>query len=135
MESSNLWSKLATVFYVIWGLLHFQAAYFVYLLGTTVTPSMTQGRLFQGAWNLLFFAISAIAVAITLNWRNTKVGYVANLAIVSVTDVGFILFVLVPGYMALWPGLLGPVFWLLGLACSTMALRTASMLDLRPTRL
>lgn len=45
-----------------------------------------------------------------------------NLAVVSVADVGFILFVLLPGYVPPSPGLAGPVFWLLGLACSTAAL-------------
>ncbi|ANH66626.1 hypothetical protein [Mitsuaria sp. 7] len=123
MAFANVWSKLATVFYVLWGVLHIQAAYLVYQLGTTVTPSMTQGRLFQGAWNLFFFAISAIAVAIMLNKRNSKLGYFANLAIVSVTDVGFIMFVLLPGYLPLWPGLQGPLYWVLGLLFSTIALR------------
>jgi hypothetical protein len=30
-----------------------------------------QGRVFQDAWNLLFFSIIAISVAATLNWRNS----------------------------------------------------------------
>lgn len=135
MNSSSIWSKLATVFYVIWGLLHFQAAYSVYVLGKSLPDGMAQGRLLQSAWNLLFFSIAAISVALTLNWRNERVGYLANLCVVSVADLGFIFFVLVPGYVPVWPGLVGPVFWVLGLACSTFAFAKPEVPDLRPTRL
>lgn len=123
MSESNWWSKAGAIFYVIWGLLHVQAAYLVYLLGTSMAPSMAQGRIYQNAWNLLCFAISAMAVATGLNWRNSKLGYIINLAIVSVTDIGFVLFVLMPGYLPIWPGIAGPVFWIVGAACSTIALR------------
>jgi hypothetical protein len=33
---------------------------------------MAQGRVFQDAWNLLFFGVTAIAVALTLNIRNMR---------------------------------------------------------------
>jgi hypothetical protein len=123
MMTSTPFSKASAVFYVIWGLLHFQAAYSVYQLGLTLQPSMTQGRVFQNAWNLMFFSIAAIGVAVTMNWRNDRFGFWVNLCVVSVADVGFILFVLMPGLVGVWPGVLGPAFWLLGLACSALALK------------
>jgi hypothetical protein len=83
---------------------------------------MVQGRVFQNAFNLMFFSISAIAVAVTLNWRNSVWGYWINFATVGIADIGFILFVIVPGHMAAWPGILGPVFWVLATIFSTMAL-------------
>jgi hypothetical protein len=38
-----------------WGCLHLQAAYAVYHMGAALEPGMVQGRVFQDAWNLLFF--------------------------------------------------------------------------------
>ncbi|NOR35467.1 MAG: hypothetical protein GQ577_01855, partial [Woeseiaceae bacterium] len=60
----NLFAKLGAVTYVLWGLLHIQAARLVYMLGQTLEPGMVQGRIYQGAWNLLFFALFGIVVAI-----------------------------------------------------------------------
>ena len=83
---------------------------------------MIQGRIFQDAWNLLFFALFGIAVAIKYNWFNSKLGYWLNLVVVSVGDIGFIIFLLIPGYIPLIPGVLGPLLWLLALAFSTAAI-------------
>jgi hypothetical protein len=85
---------------------------------------MVQGRVFQDAWNLLFFSMIAISVAATLNWRNSVWGYWINFATVAVADTGFIFFVLVPGYTPVWPSILGPVFWVLATSFSTIALLT-----------
>jgi hypothetical protein len=85
---------------------------------------MVQGRVFQDAWNLLFFSIIAIFVAATLNWRNSVWGYWINLATVGIADTGFIFFVLVPGYTPVWPSILGPAFWVLATIFSTFALLT-----------
>jgi hypothetical protein len=83
---------------------------------------MVQGRVFQDAWNLLFFSIIAISVAATLNWRNSVWGYWINFATVGIADTGFIFVVLVPGYTPVWPSILGPVFWVLATMFSTIAL-------------
>lgn len=107
-------SRIGAIFYIIWGLLHFNAAYEVYQLGALQSPAMVQGRLYQNAWNLAFFALAAIIVGVWLNWRNDRLGFWLNLLIVSVTDLGFVLFVLLPGHLPLIPGIVGPVFWILG---------------------
>ncbi len=114
--------KIGAVMYFVWGLLHLKAAYSVYQLGTSLEAGIIQGRIFQGAWNLLFFALVGITVAIVFNWHNSRLGYWVNMITVSVTDIGFIVFVLVPGYLPVFPGILGPVFWLLGVVFSTIGL-------------
>jgi len=114
--------KIGAVMYFIWGLLHLKAAYSVYQLGTTLEVGMVQGRVYQGAWNLLFFALVGMTVAVVFNWHNSRLGYWINLITVSVTDIGFIAFVLVPGYLPVFPGILGPVFWVLGVLFSTIGL-------------
>jgi hypothetical protein len=120
--ASSTWAKLGAASYVIWGVLHLQAAYSVYKFGVAMAPSMAQGRVMQEAWNLLFFSITATGTAIILNWRNSVWGYWINFGIIGVADTGFIFFVLLAGYVGLWPGLLAPIFWIAGLAFSTIGL-------------
>jgi hypothetical protein len=114
-------SVVGAICYALWGCLHLQAAYAVYHVGVALEPGMVQGRVFQDAWNLLFFGVTAIAVALTLNIRNSAWGYWINLGILALADTGLIIFVLVPGYMPLWPGLAGPILWVLGWAFTTLA--------------
>ena len=60
-----------------------------------------------------------------MNWHNSATGYWINLAAVSAADIGFILFVLLPGHIALWPGVLGPVVWILAVVFSTIGFTMA----------
>jgi hypothetical protein len=114
-------ARLGAISYIVWALLHFIAALSVYHLGRTMPTTMAQGRVLQDAWNLACLSISSIAVALTMNWHNNRGGYWLNLAIVSVADVGFIAFVLIPGYMPIWPGLAGPLFWVVGFVLTSLA--------------
>jgi hypothetical protein len=88
--------------YAIWGCLHIYAVYSVFMLGDSV-PGMVLGRLHQSGWNLFFFGVTAIGVALTLNIRNSKWGYWINLGILALADTGLIFFVLIPGYWSWWP--------------------------------
>ena len=122
----NRYAKIGTVAYVLWGLLHVQAARMVFVFGQTLEPGMVQARIFQGAWNLLFFALFAIFVAVTMNWRNNRTGYWLNLGVVSFADVGFIVAVLVPGYAPIVPGGLGPLLWIVAVIFSSIGFRQAN---------
>jgi hypothetical protein len=104
-------ARLGAALYVCWGLLHFNAAYVVYNLAQNSPATMAQGRLMQTAFYLAAFAATAIVLAITLNWRNDRLGFWVNGVTVGIADIPFILFVLIPGYAPWWPGLLGPVLW------------------------
>ena len=115
-------ARIGSILYVLWGALHIVAAFKVYALGQSLEPGMVQGRIFQDAWNLLFFALFGAAVAMKYNWRNSKLGYWLNFVVVSAGDIGFILFLLIPGYLPLVPAALGPLLWLLALAFSTAAI-------------
>ena len=114
-------ARIGAVCYFIWALLHFQAAWSVYQLGQGMAAGMARGRVLQDAWNLLWFSILAVAGVVGFNWRNHVIGWWINLAVVSVADIGFILFVLMPGLVPPMPGLLGPFFWLLGLGFTSAA--------------
>ena len=114
-------SLAGAICYALWGFLHLQAAYAVYHVGAALEPGMAQGRVFQDAWNLLFFGVTAIVVALTLNIRNNAWGYWINLGVLTLADTGLIFFILLPGYMPLWPGVAGPVLWVLGWIFTTLA--------------
>ena len=120
--------KIGAVLYLLWGVLHIKAAIATYQLGATLVPGLVQGRVYQDAWNLVFFAIAVSLIAIILNWRNSRLGFWLNLGIASVTDLGFIIHILLPGYLPFIPGIAGPVLWLLAVIFTFIALReTKSM--------
>jgi hypothetical protein len=112
--------RIGAIVYLGWGLLHLLAAYQVYTLGASLPAGMIRGRLFQAAWNLAFFAAAVSVVAVVFNWHNSPLGYWLNLAAASVTDIGFVLFILAPGHLPLRRGILGPVLWLLATVFSTL---------------
>ena len=72
MPASTVAGRVGALCYVVWSLLHFQAAYAVYRLGRGMAASPAQGRVLQDAWNLLAFAVAALALAAALNWRGHR---------------------------------------------------------------
>ena len=116
-------AKIGSALYIIWGLLHIVAAVQGFQLGASLEPSLVRGKINQGAWDLLFVALAGISIAVIYNWKNNRFGYWINLIMVSIADIGFIIFVLIPGYVDLFPGILGPVFWVLAAFFSTLGIR------------
>ncbi len=119
-----IFAKIGSVLYVFWGLLHIVAAFDEFALGASLNYGLVQGKINQGAWDLLMFALASILIAIFYNWKNNRLGYWLNLLIVSAADIGFIIFVLIPGYVALFPGVLGPVFWISAAIFSTLGINS-----------
>ena len=114
-------AKFGAALYVCWGVLHFTASYGVYKLAQNSPAVMAQGRLMQTAFYLAAFATTAIVLALTLNWRNDRLGFWANGVMVGIADIPFILFVLIPGYAPWWPGVLGPALWIAAFAATGLA--------------
>ena len=119
-----VFAKIGSGLYVVWGLLHIVAAYDEFVLGASLERGLVQGKINQGAWDLLVFALASILIAIMFNWKNDRLGYWLNLVVVSAADIGFIIFVLFPGHVAFFPGILGPVFWISAAVFSTLGIRT-----------
>lgn len=115
--------KIGATLYILWGLLHVKASIATYQLGMTLEPGIVQGRVFQDAWSLAFFAISVSVIAVQLNWKNSRLGFWLNLTLATVTDLGFILHVLAPGYIPIVPGIAGPVLWVLAVIFTAIAIR------------
>lgn len=105
-------AKIGALLYFGWGLVHLKAGLDSFGLGASLEVGLVQGKINQGAWDVLLFAVAAMVIAVTLNWKNDAVGYWANLLVVSGADLGFILFVLRPGHIDFIPGIIGPALWL-----------------------
>jgi hypothetical protein len=119
---NQLAARIGAIFYVIWGIVHINAAYGLLKLGQSLSAGMVQARIYQDAWNILFGALAVIVIAVTMNWRNSRTGFWTNLTLVSLLDIAFILFVIVPGYAPLWPGLEGPIAWVIAASCTAVGL-------------
>ncbi|MEX0956791.1 MAG: hypothetical protein WDZ83_16465 [Rhizobiaceae bacterium] len=113
---ANFSFKLGAIFYVLWGLLHLYAAWLGFELAAGEGVGMAQAKLYQNAWNLGYIALFSIAIGAAFNWRNSTIGYWLNIVTVSATDIGFIIFVLLPGHST---DLLGPILWLIAAALTT----------------
>jgi hypothetical protein len=87
-----------------------------------VSGGVTGAVLAFFAFNWVWIGLLVLVVAITLNWRNSRIGYWLNLAVAGAADLGLIIFLLLPGYMAVSDGWPGPLLWLLAAVFSTIAL-------------
>jgi hypothetical protein len=134
-------SKIGAGCYVLWGVLH---AYIGAMLlskalckGThdalaavgnalpaeripNANNAVTNAVLEHYAWNLIWFGVYAVVVAAWLNWRGSRVGYWSNLVVVSLTDIGFVAAIVLPGYITLAAGAPGPILWLLAAVFTTI---------------
>ena len=113
-------ARLGALCYVLWGLVHYNAAYGLFQFAGTVPASMGRGRLQQDGFYLAGLATIGIVVGVWLNWRNDRVGFWLNAVAISLGDIPFVLFVLLPGYMPFWPGVLGPALWIAGLSFTAL---------------
>ena len=119
-------ARAGAVFYVLWSVLHVVAAWFILapalepLAG--IEPGAAHGRIYQNSGLMVTVSLAAIVVAVSLNWRNERVGYWLNLLLVSGTDIAFIAFVLIPGDEPVPNGLVGPALWVIATVLSTAGL-------------
>ena len=133
--------KIGAGFYVLWGILHIGfGATMLYKLsaeggtgvlavvGTAIPlgdlpqnlTGIENGLLGHHSWNILWFGIFAIVVGIMLNWKNDRTGYLVNLAVVGLSDLGFIVAIMIPGYITIADGIMGPILWILAVIFSTI---------------
>ena len=120
-------ARIGAVLYILWGFFHLIAACQEFALGAGLEPGLVRGKIYQGGWNLLFIALASIGIVVAFNWKNSKLGYWLNLALISLADIGFLIFIFLPGYVNLATGLIGPFFWVTGAIFSTMGIRGIRM--------
>ncbi len=129
---------IGAVCYVLWGLLHVWAGADLLradaldqlaLLSTDPLPNqalplalqpLVHAALSFHAYNLLWFGLFAVVVAISLNWRNSWIGYWVNGAVVGADDLGLLLFLILPGHLSFGEAGLGPVLFALAALFSSI---------------
>ena len=112
--------RIGAIFYFIWGVLHLPIGYSVYRGGLELESEIVQGRVLQMGFYLVAAGLAAIAIA-RGNWLNSRTAYWANLWLTTIVDIGFILFLLIPGYVSLTRGLPAPITWVLGVMFTTIS--------------
>jgi len=136
--------KVGAVLYALWGIVHVIGGAFMWYalseggpesylaaVATAVPatelarpmPAAAQSVLAFHAFNLMWLGALVAGIAVVLNWRNSLAGYWINLAIVSATDLGLIVTTILPGYMNVSDGLVGPVLWVGAAVFTTMGMR------------
>lgn len=135
----NLANKLGASAYALWGVIHAYVGGRATLAAASGSPqaalavladrapptaanldASVLGLVAQHGFNLLWIGCAATIVAMWLNWRGSRTGYWLNLALVSLADIGFIAFVVLPGHISLGYALPGPVLWLTGIGLTTL---------------
>ncbi|NNG15271.1 MAG: hypothetical protein HKM89_02240 [Gemmatimonadales bacterium] len=134
--------KIGAVFYILWGLIHVLGGAIMFqrisadgamggaAVMAPVVPIAEQAPIPMGladgvflyhAWNILWFGLFAIVVAVLLNWKNSRLGYWANFAVLGAAEIGLIAAMIWPGHMKAGPDTLsGLVLWALGVLFTTM---------------
>jgi hypothetical protein len=120
-SEGNIAAKIGGALYVVWGALHLVAAWGIHVLAVSLPPGISYGRMEQASWNLAVFALLAMALGVSLNWRNDKAGYWINLVTVAVVDLGFVLLIVIPGYVPVSvAALAGPIVYVVAAIFSTI---------------
>ena len=117
-----LLARLGALLFAAWGVFHVYVAWQICALALTQS-GIAQGRTLQLAAYMLTIALFAVVIALWRNWRNDRLGYWFNLAVMGWADIIWVLVVVLPGYVPLVRGLIPPAFWLAGAICCTLARR------------
>ena len=131
-------ARVGAVFFILWGLLHIVGGGVIVI---EAAQSPAQGFAMYGehsatytqlagnilgylAYGFVWVAVLVTCIGVRYNWRNSKDGLVLNTVLVGMTDLGLVIYLVLPGFVS-WgnasPGLLlftgGVVFG--GLACKS----------------
>ncbi len=134
--------RIGAVSYALWGLLHVYGGLLMLRADTreqlgyvssealpteqippTLEP-LVHAVVSYHAYNITWFGLFALLVAVFLNWRNSIVGYWANLVVVGADDIGLMVFLLLPGHLSFAEVGLGPLLFVLAALFTTIGLWT-----------
>ena len=85
------------------------------------TTPLVDAVLTYHSFNLTWLGAFVLAVALLLNWKNDRVGYWINLAVVSSIDLGLLFTTVFPGHMAFSTAIPGVILWIPALVFSSLA--------------
>jgi hypothetical protein len=119
--------RIGAVFYILWGVLHVIAG----LQGFINPPEQAAvgyvaASLMQHSYNLIWFGVVSVIIAVFWIWRLDKTGYWMNLVLVSLADIGWLVFVVFPGHYDFVEGMIGPILWAFAVVFTTLGFRNSS---------
>ena len=114
--------KVSSVLWVVWGLVHIFAGFIVLsgdanagfsAIADAVAPETVQhdyapavgGILNQHGWNLSWFGLATVVGAVFIWQKNLTAIWVTGM-VGGLADLGYLLFVDLPGYVSFFPGTL-----------------------------
>ncbi len=131
-------AKVGAVFFILWGIIHvigggailFAAAespaqgFAIYGAHSDTYTELAGNVLSYLAFGFVWIAVLVTYIGVRYNWSNSQSGLALNTVLVGMTDIGLIVFLVLPGFLS-WgeasPGLLlftgGVVFG--GIACNS----------------
>lgn len=131
-------AKIGAVSFALWGLLHIAGGgaiiaavaespaqgYAIYQESTAEYTELAGAILSYLAYGLVWIGALVTYIGIRYNWHNSQTGLALNTLLVGLTDLGLLIFLILPGFVG-WgeasPGLIlfagGVVFG--GLACTS----------------
>ncbi len=140
--------KIAAVFYVLWGIIHVLGGFMMLsaandgvnsfvkaqtglnhavILDTSANQNTlgvisAKGVFLFHSYNLIWIGIIVAVIAIRMNWKNSLPGYWLNLGLVGFTDIGLIIFIIVPGIMSISDAWIGPFLFVVAFFFSSAGL-------------
>lgn len=131
--SNTTLSRFGALLFAAWGALHvvggvaiFAQGYQVYDANHTASPPLTDAILNHFAYFLLLIGLAVIVISVRLNWRNSHLGLGLNTVLIGLTDLGLVVFLVVPGFVSWGEAALGLALFGTALIPATMACRSAS---------
>lgn len=117
----NAYSKISGVFFILWGAVHIvgglaimtaalgepAAGYAAYDAPPADYPTLAGAALAYLAYGFAWVGAVVAAVGVLRNWKNSPAGFVLNTALVGFTDLGLVVFFLLPGYLGWGQGMIG----------------------------
>lgn len=117
------YAKIGAILFILWGLLHIvgggailaavsespESGFAIYQESDAAYTNLAGSVLGYLAYTFVWIAVVVTYIGIRYNWRNSSDGLALNTALVGLTDIGLILFLVLPGFVS-WiaaaPGLL-----------------------------
>jgi len=131
--------RIGSAFFVLWGLVHVlggtsillalhdgaDAAYAAYRNSSGAHDALSGSILGYFAYLLVCIGMAVAVVGATLNRRNSRAGLAINTAVVAVTEIGLLYFLVVPGFVSWGEASVGLVPFVLAAVASGIPCRSA----------
>lgn len=142
--------KIGAIIYAIWGVIHIIGGGQLLALSLSDNPTdaligfgsglpvseiphihdpATISVLAFHSFDLLWMGILVLIISISMNWKNSKTGFLINSAIIGFADIGLVLFMLAPGIVKFEEGMIGPALWPIGMFFLILGLRKKTKLQ------